>query len=209
MVSHRKEASETAAEETVRWVLDFLSRQIDDEDFTSRWMLSVEANRHLRLWDTSSRDGTSYAESPKLNQKALQAELSSAFKTYLLPLLEGEKQQTDPFPATPKVFGISKNGVLFSRRLLEKNLEEIAVANFLEALSFLTPSSASRFQKCEGCERWFFPQGKRIRKARRFCSRTCNLRATAKRQRERMKSSVNKESDEAENGLPRSKSSTV
>lgn len=90
---NHKEVSTTAAEETVGWVLDFISRGIDNEDSSSKWIMSVEAHKYLRLWDISSTEGALYIEPPKLDLRALQMELSSAFDTYLRPLLEGEKNK--------------------------------------------------------------------------------------------------------------------
>ena len=94
-----KTFSPTDAEETVGWVLDFVSMEIDDYDNTSKWKLSADAHRYLRLWDIISKDG-SYIEPPTLDLRALQVELSSAFETYLKPLLAGEKQQTARDPKT-------------------------------------------------------------------------------------------------------------
>lgn len=206
MVTYPKKVSITGAEEAVGWVLDFISKSIQDEDIASKWKLSAEAHKYLRLWDISSKDGTLYNEPPRLDLRALQMELSSAFETYLKPLLAGEKKQTDALSVADnlptKVF-TNSDGVLFCNRLLGGNIEKIGVANFLEALSFLTPISTNRFQKCEGCGRWFFPRGKGVRKARRFCSRTCNLRITARRQRERLRNVAPKKPDRAEKALAR------
>ncbi len=190
-MSNSKKLSLIAAEETVGWVLDFISKNLGIEDFNSRWKLSLDAFKYLRLWDVTSEDRALYTEPPKIDLKTLQMELSIVFETYLRPLLAGEETKTLlVFPADnlpPKAFLVA-DGTLFCSTVLRENLEKVAVANFLEALSFLCPISTNRFQKCEGCGRWFLPQGKRTRKARRFCSRACNLRETARRQRGRLKS---------------------
>lgn len=180
----------TNPEEVVAWTLDFISTALDSLDMTEGWKLSVDAYKHLRLWDISSTDGEIYTEPPKIDLRSLQNGLKAAFDSCLKPFLtEGNHNNivlhlSGKWP--PRVFVVNE-GELFCTRLVDEKIETVGVANFLDAVQALTPLPLERFSKCEGCDRWFFPTGKRIRKERRFCSRACNLRDTARRQRERMK----------------------
>jgi hypothetical protein len=180
------------AEEVVAWTLDFISIDLERQDRVELWKLSVDAYKHLRLWDISSPDGKVYDDPPRFKLKRLQKELRSAFDTFLKPFLTGEDAHPIVAPTSnrwpPKVFVVSE-GEMFCTRLVNDKIagEEVAVANFLDAIHALTPFPINRFCQCERCQRWFFPTGKRIRKERRFCSRACNLRETARRQRERIK----------------------
>ena len=84
MITHKRFGT-APAEETVGWVLDFISREIA-EDISTRWKLSVDAHRYLRLWRISSKDGELFIDPPGLDLRALQKELSSAFEIFLKPL---------------------------------------------------------------------------------------------------------------------------
>lgn len=177
-------------EQVVEWTLKFISTDLDAQDMTERWKLAVDAHKYLRLWDISSPEKGMYPDPPRLDLQRLQDELRGAFNEFILPLLAGENLEATRVPPSrswpPRVF-VASEGDLFCTRLLGEKVEKVGVANFLDAIHALTPLPLERFRKCEGCDRWFFPTGKRIRKKRRFCSRACNLRETARRQRERMR----------------------
>jgi hypothetical protein len=182
-------------EETVSWSLDFLSVDLNALDKTEQWKLIADACKFLHLSDIS-QDGKLYIDPPRISIRHLQDKLKASFMA-LVPFLEGKKEGGQVvIPVSKKwpsrVFVVSR-GELISTRILEKEkIEEVGVANFIDTLLALTPLPLERFQKCETCGRWFFPVGRRIREKRRFCSRACNLKSTAKRQRERMKAANNK-----------------
>jgi hypothetical protein len=178
------------ATQTISWVLDFISMNLDIMPLSDRWKLSVDVHKHLRLWDIASKEGDLFIDPPRFDIDSLQKELISAFDSYLKPLLT--QKTSGPMPVhlgeklPPKVLIVSE-GDLFFTRILRENIDKIAVANFLDSLSSLTPIPIDRFQKCEECGRWFFPQGKGVREQRRYCSRTCNMKVSSRRQRERLK----------------------
>jgi hypothetical protein len=198
----KKNVEFSRADETVSWTLDFISKDLERLDLTERWKLGVDAYKYLRLWYVSSLKDEEFVFSkdpPKTDIRRLQAMLLDAFDKFLLPLIkwgkqtliEGEKQKVISIPSpkefAPKIFVADGEGYLYCIRSFQEDLEGIGVANFLDAVETLTPLSLGRFQQCEECERWFFPTGKRFRKERRFCSRDCNLRSTARSQRDRIK----------------------
>lgn len=190
MVNTYKEIRLASAEIVVAWALDFISKDLESHDLTERFKMAVDAYTHLRLWDIASQKEGLFPDPSGLDLKGLQKELRRAFNDYLKPFLTQKdvKQIVISPPKTwpPKVFVVSE-GELFCTRLLNGELEKVGVANFFDSLYALTPLPLERFRKCEACDKWFLPTGKRIRKQRRFCSRACNLRETARQQRERIK----------------------
>lgn len=181
-----------SGEDVVSWVIDFIYMDLNALDGTERWKLAADAHKFLRLWDTSTNGGEIYPSPPFLNLSKLQNELRAVFESHLLPLLGGEgvnRLTTVPEPdfLVPRVLFVDDEGYLYSTRLLDGDIEKVGIANFIDAIHSITTLPVNSFRRCEGCGRWFFPIGKRIRKDRRFCSRPCNLRETARRQRERMK----------------------
>ena len=178
------------AEQVVAWVVDFLSTPLDFYDTTERWKMSADACKYLQLQDISSKASDLHIEIQRLDLQKLQKQLHSAFDSYLMPFLTGKDVTCIGLPSSSgwpaKAFTLV-DGELRCTRVLIENLEKVGVANFIDAIQSLTPLPVERFRKCEGCNRWFFPSGKRIRKERRYCSRACNLKETARRQRERNK----------------------
>lgn len=177
------------AEQVVAWVVDFLSTDLDSFDFTEKYKLKADACKYLQLQDISSKERDLHAEIGRLDLSKLQKQLRSAFDSYLLPFLTGEDVNPISIPSKrwPSMIFTIADGDLLCTRVLTENREKAGVANFIGAIKCLTPLPIDRFRKCEGCDRWFFPSGKRIRKGRRYCSRECNLRETARSQRERNK----------------------
>lgn len=177
-------------EEVVAWAIDFIHTDIEALDRIERWKLSVDAQKFLRLYDSKTEEGEIY-NPPPIKLTKLQKELGEVFRSHLLPLLEGKGGKMVKLPGSdllaPRILFVDADGDLVSTRLIEGDIEQVGVANFIDAIHAITILPVNSFRKCEGCSRWFFPIGNRTRKNRRFCNRSCNLRATAKRQRERMK----------------------
>ncbi|MFC1580091.1 hypothetical protein ACFL4N_04195 [Thermodesulfobacteriota bacterium] len=178
------------AEETITWTLDFISIDLSKLDLTEKLKLSMDAQKYLKLWDVSApKEGISI-QVPRLELEVLQQKLQYAFDIFFKPLLTGENDGPIKIPFSeswsPRVF-VKLEGILLCTRLITGELEKIGVANFVDAIHSMTPLPVERFRNCDGCNRWFFPTGKRVRQKRRFCSRTCNLRETSRQQRERIK----------------------
>ena len=190
MANYINKSETPDAEQVVAWSVDFISTRLDSFDLTERWKMAADACKYLQLQDISSREtGLNYVIQ-RIDLQKLQKQLHSAFDSYLMPFITGKDVISIVLPSSrswpPKAFTLA-DGELRCTRVLIENLEKVGVANFLDSVQSLTPLSIDRFRKCEGCNRWFFPTGKRTRKERRYCSRACNLRDTARRQRERNK----------------------
>jgi hypothetical protein len=125
---------------------------------------------------------------------SIQNALKSHFEEHFLPLINGEIEKSPEFNSLTTVeeeiewFEVD-NGVL-SRRLFRtefKKIEDRAINHFRENMARIMPESVAAFQKCEECNRIFFPYGKRTRSKRRFCSHACNLKYNAKERRKKAK----------------------
>ena len=95
-------------------------------------------------------------------QKALQ----DHFHTFFLPLITGDREKAPDWDRpTIKYIDVLRvvSGILHMESFQEEMIQEedywniTAIQNFRDALSVLQPLPINTFQKCEGCERYFFP----------------------------------------------------
>ncbi len=182
------------ADEVVAWTLNFIYQDLSTINGAERMILTIDAHQHLiKRFDQvgiMNEETKKFIIETMLLEK-IQNALHDTFETYLLPLIKGESART-PGVQRPKKIEIEwyevDQGELNSPVIFEEQYDwEIkAVFNFRYALYSLLPLPINTFQKCEGCGRYFFP-GKGARQTRRFCTRACNLRTSAKNRRKAQK----------------------
>lgn len=178
-----------SGEEVVAWALDFMSLDLEFFDSSERLKRAIDACKFLGLWDTVGEPADLYS-SVSSNLERLQKEIRNVFDSYIAPFLDrgsiGRIVVKEKGYSREKVF-LLEDERLFIKNRVDHDLEKVGAANFIDALQSIAPVDLSRFRKCEGCEKWFFPTGKRVRVSRRFCSPACNLRQNARLQREQLK----------------------
>ncbi len=173
-----------SADEIISWSLNMLYLDIDDLSEIEKLKTQLDLYFHLilpigNLLLLENEKAASFLSQPVDLQK-VQDILRAQFETHLLPLIEGKKTYT-AWARPPKketVICEIDNGILnisFGREdAADYPIESRIIENFRDALCELEHFPISYFRKCEGCGRYFFPSGKRARRARRFCTSKCN-----------------------------------
>ncbi len=128
----------------------------------------------------------------ELDLEKIQAEFRKFIDTFLKPLLSGEGRKSPElkplFHSEHEVMEVKDGFIHWDVETYadanDETLVAYALENFRLTLRYLAPFPIDLFLKCEGCGRYFLPVGKGVRQKRRFCTRGCNLRYTARRYRE-------------------------
>lgn len=183
-------------DQVVAWTLDFIYQDLKKIGEVERVTLALEINQYLmkRFNIVASLGEETIAFITKtLDIGKIQKALQDHFHTFFLPLIKGDLEKAPDWvrpmikyiEVSTVVDGILDMGLIQGAMIQDEQYWDItAIQNFRDALSVLQPLPINTFQKCEGCERYFFP-GKGARRTRRFCTRACNLRHSAKLRRKR------------------------
>ncbi len=183
------------ADEIISWSLDLLYLDIDHLSEIEKLKTQIDLYFHLILPIGNvllpQNDKASSFLSQPVDLQKIQDILRAQFETHLLPMIEGKKPYTGwtrP-PQKETVICTIENGILNIRFLREDAadypIESRIIENFRDALCELESFPISYFRKCEGCGRYFFPAGKRVRRARSFCTSKCNHRHADKIRRKK------------------------
>ena len=172
-----------SAKGVITWMLDFINLDLDAMDQTQQWKLALDLQRYLVV--RIDTNGSPAAPDLNVPLTDVQSGLREFFDKYLRPALEGREPVKFPpapserftVPPAEAFFHVVLDTVIFIRSA-STDMGTEAKCIFIDALGAMSPR-ISDFQKCQGCERYFFQRARK----RKFCTHLCNLRFNARMRR--------------------------
>ncbi len=186
MVKIPDASMERTPEELVAWTLDFINSNLSLLGRTERVQLAVEVYSHLI--GGGEVLGSDDTQDLGLDLEKIQGKLREFFNSYIRPLITGERKDSGRLPRLASKLKDHRsflvfNGILNYGEVWEGNIEDRIMEKFEFLIRRAIPLPVAAFRKCEGCDNFFLPTGKRVRKSRRFCTPQCNMRYHARKRR--------------------------
>ena len=173
----------TGAKELVTWTLDFINSDLRSVDQTQQWKLALDLQHYLVV--RIHGDGSKPTPDLDVRLSNIQNALREFFDQCVRPVLEGRERGRFPpppserftLPSTEAFFFVNGDRLAFVSAGSPDIITE-AKHHFIDALRVMSPR-ISDFQKCKGCERYFFQRARK----RKFCTHLCNLRFNSRMRR--------------------------